>query len=152
MRRRKSQQQEERTMTLESPQHIESNDPDTPIRLLAAYRHIEFPTSNERTPAWEQALILAQHNLKVTIRFAGAQAEVLDPESEKYDTVMCASREAVEALLTVKAARSAVSPLDFHTCVEKLKRQYASIVGHIQHRCFIDGHDRPLFGFVEEVM
>ncbi|MFL6314825.1 MAG: hypothetical protein ACJ71W_22190 [Terriglobales bacterium] len=139
-------------MTLESPQHIESNDPDTPIRLLAAYRHIEFPTSNERTPAWEQALILAQHNLKVTIRFAGAQAEVLDPESEKYDTVMCASREAVEALLTVKAALDAPTPSDFHIQLEKLKRQYASIVGHIRHMMIIDSHDRPLFGFVEEYM
>lgn len=129
-----------------------SNDLDTPIRLLAAYRHIDFPISNEHTPAWEQALELAEHNLRVTIRFAGAQMEVLDPESEKYDTVMRASREAVEALQTVKAARSAVSPLDFHNCVQKLKRQYASIVGHIQHRCFIDGHDRPLFGFVEEQM
>jgi hypothetical protein len=129
-----------------------SNDPDTPIRLLAAYRHIEFPTANERTPEWEHALALARHNLNVTIRFAGGQAEVLDPEGEKYDTVMKASQEAVAALLTVKAAQSAATPSDFHNCVEKLKRQYASIVGHVQHMCFIDGHDRPLFGFVEEVM
>lgn len=145
-------QQKERTMIPETPLRIESNDPDTPIRLLAAYRHIEFPVSNERTPAWEQALILALHNLKVTIRFAGGQAEVLDPEGEKYDTVMKASQEAVEALLTVKAALEATTPSDFHSCVEKLKRQYASIVGHIRHRFFIDGHDRPLFGFVEEQM
>ena len=129
-----------------------NNDPDTPIRLLAAYRHIEFPALAERTPAWEQALKLAEHNLKVTIRFAGGQAELLDPDDEKYDTVMQASREAVEALKTVKAALDARSLIDFHSQAEHLKRQYASIVGHIQHMMFIDGHDRPLFGFVEENM
>jgi hypothetical protein len=129
-----------------------SNDPDTPIRLLGAYRHIEFPTSTERTPAWEQTLKLAEHNLKVTIRFAGGQAEVLDPDGEKYDTVMQASREAVEALLTVKAALDSSSPVDFLIQVEKLKRQYGNLIDHIRHMMFIDGHDRPLFGFVEEVM
>jgi hypothetical protein len=140
-------------MTPETPLRTDPLiDPDTPIRLLGAYRHIEFPTSSERTPAWEQALKLAQHNLEVTIRFAGGQAEVLPPDGEKYDTVMRASREAVDALRTVKAARDASSPTDFHIQAENLKRQYASIVGHIQHMLFIDGHNRPLFGFVEEVM
>lgn len=128
------------------------NDPDTPIRLLAAYQHIEFPRSIDRNREWEQALRLAQHNLKVTIRFAGGQECVLDPEGEKYDTVMMASREAVEALRTVTAALASSTPTDFHTQVEKLKGQYASIVGHIQHMMFIDGHDRPLFQFVEEYM
>lgn len=135
-----------------TPELREMNDPDTPIRLLGAYRHIEFPKTTERTAAWERALVLAEHNLKVTIRFAGGQAEVLPPDSEKYDTVMLASREAVAALLTVKAALNASSPTDFHTQVENLKRQYASIVDHIRHMLFIDGHNRPLFGFVEEVM
>jgi hypothetical protein len=128
-----------------------SNDLDTPIRLLAAYRHIEFPTSNERTPEWDHALALTRHNLEVTIRFAGGQEPVLDPESEKYDTVMRASREASEALLTVKAAQGA-SNSDFRIAIDKLKRQYANLIGHIHHMVFIDGHDRPLTGFVEEYM
>jgi hypothetical protein len=128
------------------------NDPDTPIRLLGAYRHIEFPTSNEHTPEWERALALARHNLEVTIRFAGGQSEVLDPEGEKYDTVMQASREAVDALLTVKAAQSSNTQSDFHIQVEKLKRQYASIVGHVQHFLFIDAPHRPLCEYVKEAM
>jgi hypothetical protein len=138
--------------TPDAPLRTEMKDPDTPIRLLAAYQHIEFPCTNERSQEWEHTLRLAQHNLKVTIRFAAGQECVLDRESEKYDTVMQASREAVEALLTVKAALNASSPGDFNNQVEKLKRQYANLIGHVQHMLFIDGHDRPLFRFVEEVM
>lgn len=129
-----------------------SNDPDTPIRLLAAYRHIEFPTATERTPEWDHALDLVKHNIEVTISFAGGQESVLDPESEKYDTVMKASAEASEMRLTVKAAQNASSPNDFHIQVEKLKKQYDTLIGHIRHLFFADGHDRPLCRFVEEVM
>jgi hypothetical protein len=77
---------------------------------------------------------------------------VLDPEGEKYDTVMMASREAVEALLTVKAAQSATTAIDFRDCAEKLKRQYASIVGHVQHFLFVDTPHRSLCEYVKEAM
>jgi hypothetical protein len=139
-------------MTPEMPLRHAIEDPDNPVQLIGSYRHAEFPGSTERTPAWESAIHVVMNNLHITINFGRGQEVVLTPNTEKYDTTMQASRESVDAILTARAALAATTQQEFHTHVEKLKRQYASIVGHVRHMFFVDLEYRPLYPFVERAM
>jgi len=121
--------------------------PDTPLRLLAEYRPVEFPENGSSRRHYLKPFALMSRNARLTIAFGATQFDVLKPDSELYDTVQQARKE---SMTVVKAAKRAMMARgkNFEAEREKVLAAYGNLKSSVRHIFWLA--DRQLYERVDE--
>jgi hypothetical protein len=127
--------------------------PNIPLRMIAAYKRVDFPPEGSTIEERKKALMTALDNCIIT-RDIGTEQMNEIAEAGLADDVHAMRKEALIGIQQINSALKAKSEEDFNRIEGEIRTQYGNLIRSVKSFLWDAGpaSKRYLWPFVEEVM
>jgi hypothetical protein len=129
---------------------LKNEKPQTLIRLLAAYRHAQFPVNQPNARDLAGLATTIRHNCALTARFADRKLRSLTEDGEEAFALFALKEEAMELKGKCEGLVGSKRRRNLSEEVASLRRQYDNFTDSVSHLFYL--LDRGLAGRLDGVL